>query len=247
MVATLKLADITVEVVRKDIKNVHLSVYPPFGRVRVAAPHHMKLDTIRVFLVAKLSWIKAQQHKLASQARETALAYIERESHYVWGRRYLLNVVEGSGPQGVALRSNRMVLTVRPGTNVEQRAAVVAGWRRQLLRNEAQQFIAAWEERLGVTTNRLLIQSMKTMWGGCNPKTRNIRINTELSKKPKQCLDYVILHEIAHLLVPNHGPEFQCLLDQHLPHWRSIRRQLNELPLADLTRLGPTSAPRRAA
>lgn len=232
MATHLKLGDISVEVVRKDIKNVHLSVYPPQGRVRIAAPRRMKLDTIRVFAVAKLSWIKKQQKKLRRQAREPHRQYVERESHYLWGRRYLLNVVEAHAARGVELKGSRIVLKTRPGASTEHRAELMAHWRRQVLRQEAMTLIDAWQQRLGVSVNRLLIQGMKTKWGSCNPKTRNIRLNTDLSKKPKQCLDYIILHEMAHLLVPNHGEAFVRLLNQHMPHWRSVRSQLNELPLA---------------
>ena len=233
MATTLKLGAISVEVVRKDIKNVHLSVYPPHGRVRIAAPRHMKLDTIRVFAAAKLGWIKKQQQKLAAQAREPVREYVERESHDLWGRRYLLNVIESHAPQGVELKGSRIVLKIRPGASAEHRAELMAQWRRQVLRQEAMKLIAVWKQRLGVSVNRLLIQSMKTKWGSCNPKTRNIRLNTDLSKKPKQCLDYLILHEMAHLLVPNHGEAFVRLINQHMPHWRSVRSQLNELPLSN--------------
>lgn len=234
MATHLNLGGVSVEVIRKDIKNVHLSVHPPHGRVRIAAPRRMKLDTIRVFAVAKLGWIKKQQAKLAAQAREPVLEYVERESHHLWGRRYLLSVVQTTGRQGIDLKGNRVVLSIRPGSTLERRAALFAQWRRQLLRQEATKLIAIWEQRLGVKANHLLIQSMKTKWGSCNPKTRNIRLNTELSKKPKQCLDYIILHELAHLLVPNHGEGFVRMLNLHMPHWRSIRSQLNELPLPNV-------------
>ncbi len=246
MATQLPIGDLVIEVVRKDIKNVHLSVYPPDGRVRIAAPRRMKLDTIRVFGVGKLAWIREQQQKLAAQPRETRPEFVERESHYVWGRRYLLNIVQDDGLQRVELKHNRIVLHVRPGTTVERRAELMAHWRRQLLREEATKLVANWQKRLGVTANRLLIQSMKTQWGSCNPKTRNIRLNTELSKKPKQCLDYIILHELAHLLVPNHGDDFLKLLGSNLPHWRSIRRHLNELPLP-VIEAKPTAATKRLA
>lgn len=241
MATKFKLGHMSVEVIRKDIKNVHLSVYPPHGRIRVAAPRHMKLDTIRVFTVAKLRWIKKQQQKLASQAREPVREYVERESHYLWGQRYLLQVIEDKGPQCVEIKQSRIVMRIRPDANADRRDAVMAHWRRRLLRDEATRMMAHWQKRLGVTSNRLLIQTMKTRWGGCNIKTRNIRLNTELSKKPKQCLEYVILHELAHLLVPNHSSDFARLLNQHMPQWRSVRRQLNELPLPSERRQNPLS------
>lgn len=234
MQTILQLGAIEVDVVRKDIKNIHLSVYPPTGRVRIAAPLRMKLETIRVYAISKLGWIKQQQKKLLTQEREPPRDYIERESHYVWGRRYLMAIVEHDAPPAVALKHRKLVLAIRSGSPPERRQAILDAWYRQELRTEAAPLIDKWERRLGVTVNRLYVQRMKTKWGGANPNARNIRLNTELAKKPRECLDYIILHELLHFLVPNHGEAFIKLLDRHCPGWRSLKQRLNEAPLGHI-------------
>jgi predicted metal-dependent hydrolase len=166
----IQLGDIRVEVVRKDIKNVHLSVHPPTGRVRIAAPERMNLDTVRVFAIAKLPWIKRQQRKLREQERETAREYIDRESHYVWGKRYLLKVVEADRRPGVELDHGRIVLHVRPGTRRGKREAVVEEWHRELVREAVPPTIEKWERLIGVRVRRFFIQRMKTKWGSCNDR-----------------------------------------------------------------------------
>ncbi|MBX0328392.1 M48 family metallopeptidase [Oscillochloris sp. ZM17-4] len=227
----LQLGDITVDVVLKDIKNVHLSVYPPAGRVRIAAPERMSIDTIRVFAIAKLGWIKEQQQKLRAQARETPREYIERESHYVWGRRYLFSVAEAERPPAVELAHNQMILTVRPGSDDQRRQAIVEEWYRRLLKAAAPPLIAKWEPVMGVRVARFFVQRMKTKWGSCSPGTGSIRLNTELAKKPPMCLEYVVVHEMAHLLEPTHNSRFIGLMDRFMPRWQFYRDQLNALPV----------------
>lgn len=230
--ATIQLGEITVEVVQKEIKHLHLSVYPPDGRVRVAAPQRMDVETIRVFVIAKLEWIKKQQHKLRSQERETPREYLERESHFVWGKRYLLRVVEADAPSTVELEHTNMVLRVRPGTDTAGRRSIVDAWYRQQLKAAVPPLLARWEPILGVKAQRFFVQRMKTRWGSCNPRDRHIRLNTELARKPPECLEYVLVHELAHLLEPSHNARFVALMDRFLAGWRDARDQLNRLPIS---------------
>jgi predicted metal-dependent hydrolase len=185
----LQLGAVSVEVTFKDIKNVHLSVYPPVGRVRISAPARMSLDTVRVFAISKLEWIKQQQRKLQDQQRETPREYLEQESHYLWGRRYLMDIVEADDSPTVEVRHRRLRLSVRPGTNPEGMQDVFARWYREQVRAAAPVLIEKWSPLLGVTVELLHVQQMKTKWGSCNPSARSIRLNTELAKKPRECLD----------------------------------------------------------
>lgn len=232
MTDRIQLGDVAVDVVFKDIKHVHLSVYPPDGRVRLAAPAHMSLETLRVFAVSKLGWIRTQQKKLHAQARETPRDFLERESHYLWGRRYLLSLVEQEAAPTLTVNPGSLVLRVRPGTSRAACDAIVAGWYRRQVRNAAAEVIGTWESILGVRVQRLFVQRMKTRWGSCNPDTRTIRLNTELAKKPAQCLEYILVHEMTHLLERHHNARFVELMDRHLPQWRQSRDLLNGLPLA---------------
>jgi predicted metal-dependent hydrolase len=232
MVATIELGEIAVEVVKKDIKNVHLSVYPPAGRVRIAAPRRMNLDTIRIFAISKLRWIKKQQKKLREQEREAPREFLGRESHYVWGKRYLLEVIEEDAAPAIELRHHKMVLRVRPGTAESKRQAIVDKWYRGQLKKVAASLIAKWEPRMGVKVERFFVQKMKTKWGSCNAGAKAIRLNTELAKNPPECLEYIVVHEMVHLLVRRHDDRFQALMDRHLPGWKLVRQTLNAAPLA---------------
>jgi hypothetical protein len=231
MTHRLTLGDIAVDVVLKDIKNIHLGVYPPAGRVRIAAPARMSLDAIRVFAISKLSWIRQQRVRLREQERETRREYLDRESHYVWGTRYLLRLAERDQAPTVELKHRRMVLTVRPGTDEARREAIVAGWYRDQIRDQVPELIAKWEPTVGVKVGRVFVQQMKTKWGSCNPRARAIRLNTELAKKPKECLEYIVVHEMLHVLESTHNARFVALMDQFLPSWRFYRQQLNRLPV----------------
>lgn len=231
MVMQIELGDISVDVVRKDIKNVHLSVYPPTGKVRIAAPSRMDLETIRVFAISKLGWIRSQQRKLEMQERETPREYLDRESHHVWGRRYLMRVVETDAAPAVELKHNGLLLQVRPGTDVDTRKAILEDWYRATLKRAVPALIAKWEPLMGVKVERVFVQHMKTKWGGCNPAERSIRLNTELAKKPPECLEYIVVHEMAHLLEPTHGGRFQALMDRFMPRWEFHRAALNRLPV----------------
>jgi predicted metal-dependent hydrolase len=227
-----KLGDIAVDVSLKNIKNVHLGVYPPDGRVHISAPSRMNLDTIRVFAISKLGWIKQQQKKFLGQERETPREYLDRESHYVWGKRYLLKIVEEDAAPEVTLKHSKMLLRVRPGTSDETKQAIVARWYREQIKFAVPDLIAKWEPKMGVKVERFFVQQMKTKWGGCNPGNRSIRLNTDLAKKPQQCLEYIVVHEMAHLLVRHHNDRFSNLMDRCLPNWKLLRQALNATPLA---------------
>ena len=231
MSTQIQLGDMSVDVVRKDIKNVHLSVHPPTGRVTIAAPAHMSLDTIRVFAITKLAWIRQQQTKLQQQEREAPREFLDRESHYLWGKRYLLKISEIDQPPTIELKHSKMLLRVRPGTHQAKCQAIVEEWYRQQLKQAAPPLIAKWEARLGVKAERLYVQRMKTKWGSCNHHARTIRLNTDLAKKPAECLEYLIVHELVHLLEPTHNARFIALMDQFMPKWQSHRQTLNRLPV----------------
>lgn len=232
MTTRLQLGELEVDVVHKAIKNLHLSVHPPTGRVRIAAPERMSLANIRVFAISKLPWIRRQQQRLVRQEREPPREWIERESHFVWGRRCLLRIVEADEAPWVEVSHRRLVLRVRPGSSLERRREVVDAWYRDQVRAVVPALLATWEPRLGVSARRFYVQRMKTKWGSCNPQRRTIRLNSELAKKPVECLEYVVVHELAHLLEPTHSERFRTLLDELMPTWEDRRRLLNELPLS---------------
>lgn len=231
MTEKFTLGDIEVDVVFKQIKNIHLSVYPPAGKVRISAPLRLDLNTIRVFTISKLAWIKSQQQKLRDQERETPREYLDRESHYLWGKRYLLKVVEQEAAPTVTLKHSKMLLQVRPGTNAEKRQEILAEWYREQLKIAVPPLIAKWEPLMGVKVQRFFVQRMKTRWGSCSPATGGIRLNTELAKKPPECLEYLVVHEMTHLLEPTHNERFLVLLEQFMPKWRFYRDELNRLPV----------------
>jgi predicted metal-dependent hydrolase len=226
----LVLDDLVVDVVLKDIKNVHLSVYPPDGRVHISAPARMNMETIRVYAISRLGWIRRQQKKLRDQERESRREYVDRESHYVWGRRYLLKVVQETAVPSAQIKHGTLLLTVRPGADEQTRAATVSAWYREILKTETATLIEAWEPRLQVKVNGFFVQQMKTKWGSCNPAAGTIRLNTELAKKPPECVEYVVVHEMAHLLEPTHNARFLALMDRFIPTWRETRKTLNRLP-----------------
>lgn len=231
MPTTIKLGDVSVDVLQKDIKNVHLSVHPPTGRVSISAPRRMELDAIRVFAASKLGWIKKQQTKLRQQERETTREYLDRESHYVWGRRYLLEVAELEALPKLKLKHNTMHLQVRPGSDRDKKQAVVEQWYRGQLKMSAHDLLTTWEPMIGVTVAKLFVQRMKTKWGSCNSRAKNIRLNSELAKKPPECLEYILVHEMVHLLEPTHNQRFLALMDRYMPDWRFHRDALNRLPV----------------
>ena len=231
MIETIQLGDIVIAVTRKAVKNVHLSVHPPAGCVTLVAPTGTRLEVARAYAITKLAWIRDQQAKLKRQARETPRQFVERESHYLWGRRYLLSVVEKDTKPSVKLDHRWITLTVRPGSTLAKREEVIHAWYRSLLHEAVLGLIRKWEAKVGVRVSTYFLQRMKTKWGSCNPRAGSIRLNTELVKKPKDLLEYVVVHEILHIVEPTHSENFMSLLDQHYPTWREARAELNELPL----------------
>jgi predicted metal-dependent hydrolase len=231
MAETIHLGEIAIAVTRKDIKHVHLSVYPPGGRVTLVAPTGTRLEVARAYAVSRLSWIRNQQAKLREQERETPRQFIGRESHCLWGRRYLLSVREHEAKPSVRLAHRRIILTVRAGANRATREAVIHEWHKSLLHDAVPPLISKWEPKLGVEVSGYFLQRMKTKWGSCNHRERNIRLNTELVKKPKDLLEYVAVHEMLHLIAPTHSERFVALLQEYYPTWREARAELNQLPL----------------
>ena len=235
MTENIQLGDVEIAVTRKAVKNVHLSVHPPAGHVTLVAPTGTRLEVARAYAITKLGWIRDQQAKLLAQAREMPRQFVERESHYLWGRRYLLSVTEKEAKPAVTLGHRRITLTVRPGSTLAKRAEVMEEWHRALMHREVPPLIAKWEPKLGVTVAGYFLQRMKTKWGGCNSRDRTIRLNTELVKKPKDLLEYVVVHEMIHLIEPTHSDRFVALLGHHWPQWRESRGELNALPLGPET------------
>ncbi|MFQ3582229.1 M48 family metallopeptidase [Chloracidobacterium validum] len=227
----IQLGELTIEVVFKDIKNLHLSVHPPAGRVSISAPRRMSMDAIRGFAISKLAWIRQQQTKICAQEREPEREYIDRESHYLWGRRYLLSVVERDEPPAIEIRHNKLILGIRPGTDAAKRATLLEAWYREQVKLAVPPLVAKWELELDVKVARFFVQRMRTRWGSCNPEARNLRFNTDLAKKPRECLEYIVVHEMVHLLEPTHNRRFVALMDRFMPTWKQHKQALNRLPV----------------
>ena len=231
MDSRFRLGDVVVTMTRKDIKHVHLTVHPPNGRVSLVAPTATRPEVARAYAISKLGWIREQQRRLRGQAREPKRAFVTRESHYVWGRRYLLQVAEANAKPSVRLSHRKLTLTVRPGSTEAKRAEVIHDWHKALLHEAVPPLIRKWEPKLGVLVTAYFLQRMKTKWGSCNHGAGHIRLNTELVKKPKDLLEYVIVHEMLHLLESTHSERFVALLNRRYPGWREARQVLNELSL----------------
>lgn len=227
----LLIGSLPVEVTHKPIKHLHLSVVPPDGAVRISAPQGMSAEHVRAYAIGKLGWIRRQQARLSAQPRESPRLVIERESLLLWGQRLLLQISEVNAAPTVSVLPRHLILCLRPGTSLEKRQRILAAWYRNELRAEAAGLIEHWQQRLGVQSHRLFIQAMRRQWGSCNPATSNIRLNTQLAQKPRPCLEYIVLHELAHLCVPRHDQAFLTLLETHMPDWQERRQLLNSLPL----------------
>ena len=224
----ITIGNIDIDLIRKNIKNIHLSVYPPDGRVRLAVPERMNDEAVRLFATSKLAWITKQRKKFSEQDRQTAREFVSGESHYYFGTRYLLNVVETTGKQHIELRGNKYIdLYVRPESTVEKREKIMSDWYRQSLKKVIPDYIKKWEEIMGVTVNDWGVKLMKTKWGTCNVKDKRIWINLELAKKNPQCLEYIIVHEMVHLLERHHNEKYKAYMDKFLPNWKSIKDELN--------------------
>jgi len=225
------VSDIPVDVVRKKIKNLHLAVYPPEGRVRVAAPLRVNDEAVRLAVISRLGWIRKQQAKFLGQERQSEREYLSGESHYFQGRRYRLTVVYHDAPPRVTVGVGGMQLHVRTGSDRDQRELVLQEWYRQQLKKQIPDLLTKWEGIIGVRTAAWGVKRMKTKWGTCNIAARRIWLNLELAKKPVRCLEYLIVHELVHLLERLHNDRFKGLMDQFLPQWRVYREELNHTPL----------------
>jgi len=229
----ISISNITIDVVRKEIKNIHLAVYPPTGRVRIAAPLNVSDDAIRLFAISKIAWIKRNQRKFSGQERIGSRVYKQRESHYFLGKRYLLNIIEEDAPPKVVLRTKTYIdLYIRPGTPTEKRHEIMTAWYRSELKKLLTPIIDKWERTTKIKVNDWQVKQMKTKWGTCNIEDKRIWINLELIHKPIHCLEYIVLHEMIHLLERHHNERFQHYMDTFLPNWKQIRSELNKLPVS---------------
>jgi hypothetical protein len=229
----IDIGELTIDVVRKSIKNMHLSVYPPAGRVRIAVPLDIDDDAVRLYIISKLSWIKRNQRKFENQDRQSPRAFLERESHYFQGQRYLLRITEHEAPPKVELKTKTYIdLYVRPGSTIEQRTIILNEWYRKQLKNQIPEIIAKWEKIIGVTVSDWGIKQMKTKWGTCNIEEKRIWINLELAKKPAICLEYIVVHEMIHLLERHHNAIFLAYIDKFIPQWKFHKEELNRLPVS---------------
>ena len=229
----ITVSGLEVQVIRKAIKNLHLGVYPPNGRVRVAAPLRVSNEAVRLAVVGKLGWIRRQRSKFQEQTRESQREMVSGESHYFLGRRYRLRVIDHEGAGRVVVRNRRTLeLHVRRQSGQVERERVLQRWYREQLRELIPPLLTKWAVILGVQPAAWGIKRMKTKWGACNVDVKRIWLNLELAKKPAQCLEYIVVHEMTHLLERHHNDRFISLMDQHLPHWRLYRQELNAAPLA---------------
>ena len=226
----LKLGNIDIEVEQKDIKNIHLSVYPPEGRVRIAAPSKMDMDSIRVFAISKLQWIKKQKESLLNQKREPKREFLDNESHYFFGKRYLLKIHELNSVPKVEIDHKFIHLYTRPNSSMDKKRVIIDEWYREELKKLTPKLIQKWEKKIGVKSKDFRIKKMRTKWGTCNTEAKRIWLNLELGKKPKECIEYIIVHELVHLLERSHNQRFVKFMDEFMPKWRFHRDELNRLP-----------------
>lgn len=231
MPAMLDLGGLGVEVQRKAIKHLHLAVYPPAGAVRISAPLWMSDERIRLFAIGKLAWIKKQRQKIQTQERESPREFLNQETHFVWGNPYLLRIKMHDAAPRVSLEHSTLVLQARQGSTPQKMQEILDAWYRQILREAALPRMAYWQQKLALPEIALRVRHMKTRWGTCTPARRSILLNTELAKKPPECLEYLIVHELMHFLEPNHGLGFAALMDTHFPKWRTMKKRLNRLPV----------------
>lgn len=227
--SSLRIGEINIEIIRKDIKNMHLSVHPPNGRVRLAVPLKMQDEAVRLFAISKLPWIRKQQLRYDHQERVSPREYVSGESHYFAGDRYLLNVIEtNKGRQRVEVKNKKqMELFVRPGSDTATRERVMQQFYRDYLKSEIPSMVAEWEPVIEVRVNEWGVKRMKTKWGTCNDKAKRIWVNLELGKKNPRCLEYIVVHEMVHLLERHHNDRFKAYLDKFLPNWRNVKDELN--------------------
>lgn len=230
---TLEVSGLSVQVVRKKIKNLHLSVCPPDGNVRIAAPMKTSSDNVRLAVISRLSWIRRKQAEFESQPRQSERLFVNGESHYFQGRRYVLEVVESSEPSSLQIKNkSKMLLQIRPNSSVEKRAQVMNEWYRAHLKETIPELLNKWQPIVGKEVSDWRVQKMKTKWGSCNISERRILINLELAKKSPECLEYILVHELVHLHERHHNDNFRALMDKFMPKWRLGRDLLKSEPLA---------------
>lgn len=227
----LNVNNISVAVTPKDIKNLHLAVYPPDGEVRVSAPHWMNENRIRYYVLSKMAWIKKQQNNFLAQSRADAPEFLNMETHYVWAQPCLLQIHPDSSKNGIVLDYNILNIFLKGDASKDKMDALLQSWYRQLVAEEGSRRIDYWISVFNLAPVNLYVRHMKTRWGSCAPLKNKILLNTELAKKPRECLDYVVAHELAHFFVPNHGEKFTRFMDKYLPNWKNTRQLLNSLPL----------------
>jgi predicted metal-dependent hydrolase len=228
----IKVSNLVVDVIKKEIKNIHLAVYPPSGRVRIAVPLKTSDESVRLFIISKISWIKKQKAKFENTERQSERNYITRESHYYQGKRYLLNIIEQDGPAKVEIRNKKFIdIYVKKGSTSSRREKLLTEWYRKQLKEQVPALLKKWEKIIGVKTEDWGIKQMKTKWGTCNIKAKRIWLNLELIKKPEHCLEYILVHELVHLLERNHNEHFIAHMDKFLPPWRNYKKQLNQFIL----------------
>lgn len=229
----IAIANLEIDVIRKNIKNMHLAVYPPTGRIRLSAPQRTDAEVVRLFAISKLAWIKKHVKNFKEQPRETKRQYVTGESHYFLGNRFLLKVVEHNGYSKVDLSGVKHIeLKVKSGTSTEERGSIMKEWYRKELKKIVPDLIEKWEKIIGVKANDWGIKHMRTKWGACNTDEKRIWLNLELAKKPMNCIEYIIVHELVHLLERHHNENFVKHMDQFMPKWRLHRDELNSLPVA---------------
>lgn len=227
----MQIGNLSVEVRRKAIKNLHISVLPPSGVVRVSAPLKMSDDAVKMAVANRLQWIKKQQRAFKNQARETEREIVSGESHYLWGKRYLLEVLPTTGKHSLEVEHRKIKLFVRPNTDLKKQTAVIESFYRNELKREIAKLLEKWQPKMGVVAKRFGVKKMKTLWGSCNTDTASIWLNLELAKKPPECLEYVVVHELTHLLERHHNARFMAHMDNFLPNWQIIKQRLNALKL----------------
>lgn len=229
----LSISGMEIHVVRKNIKNLHLAVLPPAGKVRVAVPHHVADERVRLAIISKLAWIRRQQADFSQQPRQTEREMINGESHYLWGRQYRLEVIEQAGKHRIETKGkSKLRLFVQPGTSVDNRFLVLNEWYREQLKLKVTELVEHWSSIIKRKPKACGIRKMKTKWGSCNIEAKRIWLNLELVKKPPECLEYILVHELVHLLERHHNDRFRKHMDKFMPKWREHRNLLNKLPLA---------------
>ena len=229
---SIQIANVEIDVVRKNIKNMHLAVYPPHGRIRLAVPAKTDDEVLRLFAISKLGWIKKHVKNFKEQARETVRDYVSGESHFYQGARYILEVIEKTGRSSVIIDgTKKIILTVKPHASKDEKANIMKEWYRMQLKKELPQLITKWEKIIDVKANDWGVKQMKTKWGACNTDAKRIWLNLELAKKPPICLEYILVHELVHLHEKNHNERFIALMNQFMPKWRLYRDELNSLPI----------------